>query len=144
MSNYLVDTSVCVAHIRGDTQAFQFLKQFSPSISAVTHAELIQGCENKRDLRAAHAILRDIHEISFTESITKQALALFEKYKLSHGIQFFDTLIAATALEYEHTLITHNIKHFSFIPGLTVRAWEELAREMRKRDDKKINHEKAN
>ncbi|MDP1722261.1 MAG: type II toxin-antitoxin system VapC family toxin [Candidatus Gottesmanbacteria bacterium] len=133
MINYLVDTSVCVAHIRGDNLAFQFLKQFSPSLSAVTHAELIQGCENNRDLRAVHAILRDLHEFSFTETITKQALSLFEKYRLSHGIQFFDTLIAATAREYELTLVTHNIKHFSFIPGLTVRVWAELASEVVKK-----------
>lgn len=130
MRNYLVDTSVCVAHIRGDSLAYQFLKQFSPSISAVTHAELIQGCENKRDLRAVHAILRDIHEFSFTETITKHALSLFEKYRLSHGIQFFDTMIAATTLEYELTLVTHNIKHFSFLPGLTVRAWKDVVGEM--------------
>lgn len=98
----------------------------------MTHAELIQGCENNRDLRAVHAILRDIHEFSFTETITKQALSLFEKYKLSHGIQFFDALIAATALEYKRMLVTHNIKHFSFIPGLSVRAWADIASEVRK------------
>ena len=129
MINYLVDTSVCVAHIRGDEIAFQFLKQFSPSISAVTHAELIQGCENNRDVRTVHAILRDIHELPFTESITKKALSLFEKYKLSHVVQFFDCLIAATAMEYTLTLVTHNIKHFSYIPGLVVRAWAEMASE---------------
>ena len=88
MSSFLVDTTVCVAHIRGDKLAFQFLKQFSPSISAVTHAELIQGCQNKHDIRAVHAILRDIAELPFTESITKKALSLFETYSLSHGVQF--------------------------------------------------------
>ena len=129
MSNYLVDTTVCVAHIRGDDQAFAFLKQHTPYISAVTHAELLQGCENKRDLRAVHAILRDIHELSFTESITKQALILFERYRLSHGIQFFDALIAATAIEHDLRLVTHNIKHFSFIPKLSVRAWKDVVGE---------------
>lgn len=127
MSNYLVDTTVCVAHIRGDKLAFQFLKQFSPFISSVTHAELIQGCQNTRDVRAVRAILRDIPELQFTESITKQALSFFEKYRLSHGIQFFDTLIAATALEHHLTLVTHNVKHFSFISKLVVRSWKELA-----------------
>lgn len=126
MSNFLVDTTVCVAHIRGDKMAFEFLKQHRPYISAVTHAELLQGCENKRDLRAVHALLRDIHEVLFTELITKHALLLFEKYKLSHGLQFFDTLIAATAIEHTLTLVTHNVKHFSFIPRLAVRTWTEF------------------
>ena len=126
MSNFLVDTSVCVAHIRGDKTAFQFLKQFSPSISAVTHAELLQGCRNKRDILAVKATLKDLHQFLFTEVITNQALGLFEKYRISHGIQFFDTLIAATAVEYKLTLITHNVKHFSFIPNLSVVPWGEI------------------
>lgn len=127
MSNYLVDTTVCVAHIRGDEEVFAFLKQHVPFISVVTHVELVQGCENKRDLRAVHEILRELHELPFTESITAEALILFEKYKLSHGIQFFDAVIAATAMAYDLTLITHNVKHFSFIPKLEVRAWAEFA-----------------
>lgn len=126
MSNFLVDTTVCVAHIRGDALAFEFLKQHVSYISAVTHAELLQGCENKNDFGAVHAILRELHELPFTELITTQALTTFEKYRLSHGIQFFDTLIAATAIEHNLTLVTHNIKHFSFIPKLTVRAWTEF------------------
>lgn len=120
MSNYLVDTTVCVAHIRGDARAFDFLKQHAPYISAVTHVELIQGWESKRDVRAVHAILRELHELPCTESITTHALTLFEKYKLSHGIQFFDAVIAATAMEHDLTLVTHNTKHFSFIPKLSV------------------------
>lgn len=126
MTNYLVDTSVCVAHIRGDTLAFQFLKEYSPSISSVTHAELLQGCRNKRDIVAVRAILKDLHELPFTEVITNQALGLFEKYWLSHGIQFFDALIAATALEYKLIFVTHNVKHFLFIQNLSVVPWEEL------------------
>jgi len=120
MSKYLVDTSVCVAHIRGDEKAYAFLKQHVPSISVVTHIELVQGWENKQDIRAARAILRELHELSCTESILQQALAFFEKYKLSHGIQFFDAVISSTAIEHGLTLITHNTKHFSFIPKLSV------------------------
>lgn len=129
MSKYLVDTTVCVAHIRGDDEVYAFLKLYVPFISAVTHVELIQGCENKQDVHAVRAILRELYELPFTESVTTYALVLFEKYKLSHGMQFFDAVIAATAIEHNLTLITHNTKHFSFIPKLSARGWKDVVGE---------------
>ena len=35
-------------------------------------------------------------------------------------IGFSDLLIGATALEFEHSVVTANIRHFNLIPGLTV------------------------
>lgn len=127
MVKYLIDTTVCVAHIRGDDQAFIFIQKYNPYISAVTHAELLQGCQNKRDLKAVHVIVENLPGLLFTEKITTIALSIFEKYHLSHGVQFLDTLIAATAIEHNLTLVTHNQKHFSFIPDLLLQPWDKVS-----------------
>jgi len=42
-----------------------------------------------------------------------------EKY-LSNGLNFWDAIIAASALDSNLVLITENIKHFKFITGLQV------------------------
>ena len=34
-----------------------------------------------------------------------------------------DLFIAATALEHDYTLVTHNTRHFSRIPGLKLEDW---------------------
>ena len=40
-----------------------------------------------------------------------------------HIVPIADMLIAATALVYDLTLVTHNVKHFEAIPGLTIVDW---------------------
>jgi hypothetical protein len=42
------------------------------------------------------------------------------RYRLSHGLLLPDALIAATAIEYDVTLYTKNVRHFQMIPGLAV------------------------
>jgi predicted nucleic acid-binding protein len=43
-----------------------------------------------------------------------------EEYKLSHGLELGDAIIASTVLEYDETLITGNIKHYEYIPGINI------------------------
>jgi len=41
-----------------------------------------------------------------------------EKYKLSHGLDMPDSLIAATAIELDMSLFTYNKRDFRFISGI--------------------------
>ena len=50
MSKFLADTTVLVDMLRGNIFAKKFLEE-SPYISKVTLVELLQGCENKEDLK---------------------------------------------------------------------------------------------
>ena len=45
---------------------------------------------------------------------------LMESFYHSHGLHLADALIAATALEYDLTLYTRNVRHFRMIPRLTI------------------------
>jgi predicted nucleic acid-binding protein len=46
------------------------------------------------------------------------SLWLLKTYAKSHGLHVFDALVAATAIERAHTLITLNRKHYQMIEGL--------------------------
>ena len=54
--------------------------------------------------------------IAVSDAVIDQAVALRQSRKLSLG----DALIAATALVFNHELLTHNLKDFAGIPGLVV------------------------
>ena len=58
------------------------------------------------------------HAIPQTEDITRRAYYLMKTYAKSYGLQTFDSLIAATALEDGLTLATKNRKHFAMTDGL--------------------------
>jgi predicted nucleic acid-binding protein len=50
------------------------------------------------------------------ESVTRRTIELRRRYKLKLG----DAIIAATALEYNLTLITHNVADFKRVDGLSI------------------------
>lgn len=120
MRNYLADTTVLVDHLRGNKKAAAFLEEFSPSISTVTIAELIQGSENKQDQTLAVKICTTLPKLTIDKKISDSAIELMKQFCLSHGLRFLDALIAATAIENKLVLITGNVKHFRFIKGLEV------------------------
>lgn len=125
MNKYLADTTLLVEHLRGNSKAQVFLKDHSPAISTVSIAELIQGSGDKNELAAALKLVSSLSEVAIDKKISNLAIELMKKFYLSKGLKFLDAIIAATALENELTLITGNLKHFSFIEGLIVASQKE-------------------
>ncbi len=126
MNQFLIDTTVLVEHLRQNPKAKAFLKENTPAISSVTRAELIQGSRNKADLKIVKTLCQSLEETPISEKITHRAITLLEEYHLTNGLLFLDALIAAIALEENLIFVTGNIKHFSFIPGLSIRDWKEV------------------
>ena len=54
------------------------------------------------------------------EEITEIAINLIETYSKSHGLKIPDALIASTAIYYDFSLWTYNIKDFRFIENLSL------------------------
>jgi tRNA(fMet)-specific endonuclease VapC len=46
-------------------------------------------------------------------------------YKKGNPIDDMDLIVAATALSYNHTLVTNNERHFSGVPGLKIENWSK-------------------
>lgn len=123
----LVDTTVFIDAFRKDVGAKTFLSRVFPPLfcSVITQAELIQGARNNSEKKDIGELLRTIGVLPLTSSISEMMLFLVDKYSLSHGLQIPDALIAATAMENKLTLVTANVKHFSFIKGLKLMDWKK-------------------
>jgi len=125
----IIDTDVLIWFYRGYETAKKTILNFIPfKVSAITYLELLEGIRNKEELSK----LKDdfskwgIEILQINESISLKAIALVEKYKLSHNLELADSLIAATVLENNETLLTGNIKHYSYIKNLNVNKFENL------------------
>jgi predicted nucleic acid-binding protein len=119
--SFLFDTTVLVDASRQREPAVRLLSHWSKlTISAVSGWELIQSARDKRELRVIERFLAAVNMIEIDESISRKARALLSSFALSHGLHVLDALIAATALAHHRTLVTDNVRDFSFISGLAV------------------------
>lgn len=118
----VIDTTVFVDFFRGEKKAEEYLLNTNEPfiISRVVLMELIRGLKSKKDIKILFGQLAsltiDIKEVD--EEISQTAGTLFETYYHSHGLGIMDALVAATAIVQKNNLITHNLRHFSFIRDL--------------------------
>lgn len=82
--------------------------------------ELTAGCRNASELAQIQQFLAGVTVSPLTESISRCAHELMEKFTLSYGLQIPDALIASSAIVHELTLYSKNIRHFRMIPDLSV------------------------
>ena len=87
-------------------------------LSSVSVMELYQGMGNKKELAAMKKKIRYYDVVQIDADISRKAIELIENYKLSHGLMIPDALIGATALTYDFTLFTHNLKDFEYMPSI--------------------------
>jgi len=120
----LIDSDIIIDGARGDAQAKEFLgtsaAQHVLAISTITHLELLAGCRNSREWALTQATARQFSELELTPEISRIAVTLFDRYRLSHGIAIADGLIAATALSRGIPLVSKNQRHFRYIENLNL------------------------
>lgn len=117
----LCDTNVFIEIYKGNTTIIDVVKtieQQNMAISDVTCAELLYGARNKKELQTIRKDLNKLTILSIESSISKLAVALVEKYALSHKLSLPDALIAATALFHDVELYTLNLKDFRFLENI--------------------------
>ncbi|MBZ0167142.1 MAG: type II toxin-antitoxin system VapC family toxin [Candidatus Omnitrophica bacterium] len=123
----LVDTDVLIWCLRGNTGARRTLDKLKHyTVSSVTVMELLQGVRDKQELRTIRAFLAQKHitHIVIDAAISAKAIALLERFSLSHNLAFPDALVAATAKRAGLTLLTGNRQDYSFISGLKIRPFK--------------------
>jgi len=88
--------------------------------------ELMQGVRNNIEQKRLEKKI-EIYEIIWpTPEVCDEALLIFSRYHLSHGLGIFDALIGQTAVSLNLPLYTFNQKHYDVIPNLrTVRPYEK-------------------
>ncbi len=117
----LCDTDVIIEYLKGNEttkKIFDKLKNKNIALSAITLMELFYGAINKRELNKIKRALSEFDILLLNEDITQIAVELIEKYSKSHGLKIPDALIASTAIYYDITLWTYNVKDFRFIDNV--------------------------
>ena len=85
---------------------------------------MLVGARNKREMRILAKELSQLKCLPVQPEISSHAIHLLIKYHLSHGLDFHDALIAATAIYYDIELLTLNVKDFAYISG--IKLYEEV------------------
>ena len=89
-------------------------------ISDVTRAEILVGARNKREMQILVKELEQIQCLPIQSEISDNAIQLLISYNLSHGLDFHDALIAATAIYHNIELYTLNVRDFTFVSNINL------------------------
>jgi predicted nucleic acid-binding protein len=87
-------------------------------ISSVSVMELYRGMQHKIEMTAMQKKISRYNVLHFNEDVSKTAIELVNKFKLSHNLQIPDAIIGAMSVVYNIELLTYNSKDFKFIPGI--------------------------
>lgn len=124
VADVLLDTDILVDVIRNIPEAITYLQNLEQGaivwLSSITYMELLIGCRNKTEQRKVERFVVRYQLAKLNEAITERAIALLQKYRLSHGLLIADGLIAATALVMDKPLASKNQRDYRFIVGLTL------------------------
>ena len=134
MSQYQLDTNICVHFLKNEHQIAQQIAAVgfhNCYVSELTTAELLFGVANSAPTRQA-ANRRAVEELRTTfadrmlligpglEHYAQQKVLL---RKMGRSVDDMDLLIGVTALAQGLTLVTRNTRHFADIAGLTLQNW---------------------
>lgn len=117
----LCDTDILIEFFKKNETIVGTLRDIGQDRLAVSHvtvAELYFGALNKAELARIRRDLAMLQAYPVSVGVSQRFLRLMETYSLSHKLSLPDALIAATALEYDLTLLTLNLRDFRFIAGL--------------------------
>lgn len=117
----LIDTDMAVDVLRGHGPAVEWWSGVTaerPVLVGFSAMELLGGCRDKKDLFRVDRFLGDITVLWPFPWTCEAGYRLYHDYRLTLGIGLVDSLIAATAMEYEVPLNSFNKKHFYGIVGL--------------------------
>jgi predicted nucleic acid-binding protein len=120
----IIDSSILIDCLRGRADAISFLAAQSSATRPSTHllvaAELVAGAHDNNELNLIDSFLQSFDLALPNEADGLAALDLYRQFRLSHGVDWPDCQIGATALRLGVEVFTRNIKHFTVFPGLRV------------------------
>ena len=129
---YLLDTNICIYAINGRHPGLNHrLLTIHPSdiyISSITIGELEYGAAKSRwgsrTRQIMYAFLANFNIISFSE---KDAV-IFGRLRAELAaagtpIGAYDLMIAAQGISGNLTVVTHNMREFSRVPGIVLEDW---------------------
>jgi len=119
----LLDATVAVDHLRGDSRATQLLQRLADECepllaSELSRFELLAGIRPV-ELEPTELFMGALTWVPVDEEIARLAGSMAAEYRKAHsGIDAIDHLIAATASVVGADLLTTNVRHFPMVSGL--------------------------
>jgi len=130
----LLDTDILSMFFRGDPYVVSRMEEYASNhekvyLSIITYYEILSGlkhigAEKQIELFLEFCFLNEVLPLTL-ESTSIAATNYAYLRKLGTPLDDMDLLIASIAIENDLTLITHNTKHFSRIPGIKLQDWKE-------------------
>ena len=129
--SFLIDTDICSDYLKNDRQVIgKVMLHFGGlSLSVVTVGELLVWALR---VKSPASRLQAIQDLLAAADVIEVDLAVAEKYGeiraalLDQGQDPgpMDLLNAAIALVHNMTMVTHNVKDYANVPGLTIDDWK--------------------
>jgi tRNA(fMet)-specific endonuclease VapC len=132
MTNYLLDTNICIYLIKKRPpevfERFQQIQMKQLHIPTIVLFELHYGIEKnnsqRRNLAALEQFTAPLSVVDFTIEAAKKVVKIRNNLeKLGKPIGAYDVQIAAIALSLNMTLLTNNTREFERIEGLKIENW---------------------
>ncbi|WP_304343715.1 type II toxin-antitoxin system VapC family toxin [Chryseobacterium koreense] len=128
---YLLDTNICIHFLRDKFKIAEKIKIIgfrNCLISEITVFELYFGAEKsedpKKSFRNVDGFVEGLEVIPIIGSAKRYAKEKLRLHKLGKPVNDeFDMLIASTALHYDLTLVTENLKDFQNFEHLKIENW---------------------
>ena len=130
---WVLDSNTISFYFRGDPQVVSRLQALPPAqigVPAIVEYELRYGLLRlAREaatprLAALATLLQPMQKLPFDSECAAHAARIRAELEAAGTpIGPHDTLIAATALRHQATLVTHNVREFSRVPGLLWVNW---------------------
>jgi hypothetical protein len=117
----LFDSSVLIAHLRGEPRATSLLQSVSNEerLASVLARVEIEGGMRSGERAQVASLLGVIRLLPVTDAIARRAAEHLRRFRRSHsGIDLVDYVVAATAELHDATLATLNVRHFPMLRGL--------------------------
>ena len=128
---WLLDTDACIAVLRGEPAAVEFLRSRSPaqfSTSTITCYELLSGAEKSarpaRERKKVDRLLLTVSLLPFDRAAADEAAAIrVELERRGTPIGPYDLLIAGHARHLGLRLLTNNLTEFRRVDRLDCETW---------------------
>ena len=117
----IFDTDVLIWVLRGNHRSAALMEETEERfLSVVSYVELLQGAQDKDEVRTIKAFLADtgFQMTPLSENIGHRASIYMEEFGLKAGMKLGDALQAATAVENHLTLCTADRRHYRPISEL--------------------------
>jgi predicted nucleic acid-binding protein len=118
---YLIDTNAVIDYLgkKLTSSGMDFMHKVVdelPNISVVTKIEVLGFNAPEKHYKLLADFMDDALVLDLTGDVVEQTIAI----RKAHKTKLPDAIIAATAIVYDLTLLTHNTNDFKTIPNLKI------------------------